>query len=260
MATLHVRNVPDALYELLREQAARNGRSIGSEAIVLLEGELSRAGRAPSLSLGVPRRRGTTPLDRFGASARRVIVGAQAAAHALARPTIGTEHMLLALLDEPPIEIAVFVLAGAGIDAGVVRAAIGASSAPGVAPEPREAIPFTPGAKRALELALRESIGTRCHEIDLGHLLIGIASEGEGLAVEILRAAGLDAGVIRRALLGPISPVPFTIEVKPGFRVVELTGDAAEWERRLNSLASSGHELVEMVGGRAIFRIASTPR
>ncbi|HUY71027.1 MAG TPA: Clp protease N-terminal domain-containing protein, partial [Gaiellaceae bacterium] len=182
---------------------------------------------------------------------------AQAAAQALASPTIGTEHMLLGLLDQPPIEVAVFVLAGAGIDAGLVRAAIGASSAPAVAPEPQPAIPFSPDAKRALELALRESIGMRCLGIDPGHLLIGIASEGEGLGAEILRTAGLDAVAIRRMLLGPTDPLPFTIEVNPGFRVVELTGDAAEWERRLNSLASRGHELVEIVGGRAIFRIAS---
>ena len=255
MATLHVRNVPDALYELLRGQAAANGRSIGSETIVLLEGELSADGRIPWLSLGVPRRRGSTPLDCFGAAARRVIVGAQAAAHALASPTIGTEHLLLALLDEPQIDV--FVLIGAGIDAGLVHAAIGVSSAPGLVPEPPEALSFTSGAKRALELALRESIGMRCLEIDLGHLLVGIASEGEGLGAEILRAAGLDADAIRRKQRRPINPTPSTIEVKPGFRVVELSGDVAEWERRLNSLAAHGHELVEIVGGRAIFRLAA---
>ncbi len=168
MATLHVRNVPDGLYELLREQAAANGRSIGSEAIVLLEGVLPADGRIRSLSLGVPRRRGTTPLDRVGAAARRVIIGAQAAAQELASPAIGTEHLLLALLDEPPIEVAVFVLAAAGIDARLVRAAIGASSAPAAASEPLQAIPFSPGAKRALELALRESIGMRCLGIEPG--------------------------------------------------------------------------------------------
>jgi hypothetical protein len=81
-------------------------------------------------------------------------------------------------------------------------------------------------------------------------LLLGIAREDEGFGARILFEAGLDVATLRRGLA-----VPPPAEPPAGFRVVELAGSADDWEQQLNSLAARGYELVEIVAGRAIFRV-----
>src|SRR5581483_5703623 len=103
MATLHVRNVPDELYELLRERAAANGRSIGAETCQLLfERLVAAAGRPRAFPLPGLRRRPVGepgPFTRFTTEARQAIVVAQQEARALHHGHVGTDHLLLALLD-----------------------------------------------------------------------------------------------------------------------------------------------------------------
>jgi hypothetical protein len=256
MATLHVRNVPDGLYERLRECAAANGRSIGAEVVVLIEREVApgEGRRSRIVHRSVPRRRAKKPFQHFGTRARQVVVAARTEAMELGAAGIGTEHLLLALL-QPPRTVATPILERAGLDhAGVRRLVEAASSA--AEPQPAEGLPFTPETKKALELALRESIDLHCVEIAPEHLLLGIARAGEGQGARILVEAGLDP----RALTGELRAVDPPLLVSPdrpagyGFKVVELTGEADDWERRLNSLAAAGYELVEIVDRRAIFR------
>src|SRR5579864_730290 len=146
MATLHVRNIPDDLYELLRERAAENDRSIGAETVQLLQEHLMATTTARTLRRLRRRQGGQGPfLYRFAPAARAAIRTAQEEARGLGHDHIGTEHLLLGVLAEEPGLVDV-----SPVD---VRAQL----EPGTA-QPTGHIPFTPDAKKALELALRAAL------------------------------------------------------------------------------------------------------
>ena len=236
MATLHVRNVPDELYELLRERAAANDRSIGAETCQLLQQALalSYAGQ-PARRLPFPSRRrpGAGPtLTRFTPEAREAVVVAREEARALGHGHVGTEHLLLGVLAQG--------VEGVGFTADAVRAQL----------EPGDEHPtgrpaFHPEAKRALELALRASVKEGDSVITPEHMLRGIAGT-ESRGADLLRSATRDVNV-------PPQPRPLGFP-DTSFLVVPLEGEAADWESRLNNAAALGYELVEIVDRRAIFR------
>ena len=200
MATLHVRNVPDVLYEALRENASLNGRSIGAELVTVLERDLRvpepalDLGRARTIPYGrVARRRGNTPLlSRFNARGRQVVAVAQEEAVSLDASALEPEHILLALMREPAT-LASLILGHAGLTYEDVRATVETSVRSG-SPGTGDPMRFSPGAKKALELALRESINLRALEIGPEHLMLGVARAAEGVTAQILGTADLDAG------------------------------------------------------------------
>src|SRR5689334_993401 len=99
MPTLHVRNVPEPLYDALRDAAARNSRSIGAETISLLTTVLFGRRRRFPLPGSGPRTRGT--LAAFAPEARDAIADAERVARELGHEHVGTEHLLLALSARP---------------------------------------------------------------------------------------------------------------------------------------------------------------
>jgi len=179
-------------------------------------------------------------------AARQLIVDAEEEAARTGSAGVGTEHLLLGVLRDPETFTA-RLLEAWGLD----YPAVAPPDAPGA--DTKAARPFTPGAKKALELALRESMQARNPLIGPEHVVVGIAVEG-GAGGAILASAGLDADTLRRRLCRPEALPTFALSSGPGFRVVELEGDALEWERRLNDLAERGYVLVEIVGQRAVFR------
>jgi hypothetical protein len=224
MATLHVRNVPDALYERLRRQAEHNGRSIGAETVQLLEERLGGAARR-----GLLRRRGPAPYERFGADARAVVASAGEEARALGHAYVGTEHLLLGVLAHRPVP---------GLTLEQARSEIGRGDG-----APEGELPFTARAKKALDLAVREAQPAL---IEPEHVVLGILREGEGAGAQLLHAAR------PAALHDALAATP-----DPGsFQVVELEGGAADWEARLNGAAADGYELVSIVERRAVLRRA----
>ena len=101
MATLHVRNVPDHLYELLRERAEGNGRSIGAEATILVAAHLTGRNLA-NPRLGRRRRSGRAGLfARFTDQARASVVAAADEARALGHAQVHTEHLVLGVPSYP---------------------------------------------------------------------------------------------------------------------------------------------------------------
>src|SRR5581483_11426897 len=150
MATLHVRNVPDSLYEALRRHAEASGRSIGAQAIELLEQALAAQLAQRPRWLGRRRRSGGR-FRRFTERGRRVVVAAQEEARALGHDHVGTGHLLLGLLavGEGPGFVALETL---GLSAERARAEV-AERTPASEGEPPGRIPFGPDAKKALELA-----------------------------------------------------------------------------------------------------------
>ena len=143
--------------------------------------------------------------ERFTERARQVVVLAQDEARALSHNYIGTEHLLLGLLREDE-GLAARVLESLDITIEEVRGQV--ARIVGMGDEARTGeMPFTPRAKKVLELALREALGLGHNYIGTVHLLLGLVRENGGVAARILLDFGADAETIRneviRVLSGP---------------------------------------------------------
>jgi ATP-dependent Clp protease ATP-binding subunit ClpA len=171
--------------------------------------------------------------ERFTTRAKDTIAQAQEAARSLGHNYIGTEHLLLGLLHDPdsmagkyladcdvtfdgvrrrvgelvgPVALSqqdADALSAIGIDLDAVREAVEATFGPGALdPAPPKGcahIPFTPRAKKVLELGLREAIRLQHNYIGTEHILLGLIREGEGVGARILAEQGVHAdGMLRR--------------------------------------------------------------
>jgi ATP-dependent Clp protease ATP-binding subunit ClpA len=137
--------------------------------------------------------------ERFTERARQVIVLAQDEARALRHNYIGTEHLLLGLLREEE-GAAARALEGLDISLEEVRAQVARIIGEGDEVT-TGMIPFTPRAKKVLELALREALSLGNNYIGTEHILLGLTREGEGVAMRILMGFDADAGKIREAVV-----------------------------------------------------------
>jgi predicted enzyme related to lactoylglutathione lyase len=148
--------------------------------------------------------------ERFTDEARRTVVLAQEEARRLDHDYIGTEHILLGLLRAPD-GVAARVLGGLDITADAVRGEVERIIGRGSTP-PSGHIPFTPRAKKILELALREALRRADDFIGAEHLLIALLREGEGVAARVLVTLGADLERVLDAV-GAIPPPPHRLTV-----------------------------------------------
>jgi ATP-dependent Clp protease ATP-binding subunit ClpA len=181
--------------------------------------------------------------ERFTDRARNAVVGAQASAQRLGHGYVGTEHLLLGLLQGDGIAAQVLgglgitaaaveravldevgrgplgegdaeALGAIGIDLEEVRRRVEASFGPGAlqwrpgrgcgrsrVPPFAGRTPFTPRAKKVLELSLREAVALKHRHIGTEHLLLGLVREGEGLAMLVLTRIGAGPQAIRARVL-----------------------------------------------------------
>jgi len=137
--------------------------------------------------------------ERFTDRARRVVVLAQEEARMLDHNYIGTEHMLLGLIHEGE-GVAAKALRALDVDLDTLRREVEALVGRGQQPQ-RGHIPFTPQAKKALELALRESVQLGHDYIGTEHLLLGLVREGEGPAAQVLEQRGIELNTVRQEVL-----------------------------------------------------------
>jgi len=135
--------------------------------------------------------------ERFTDRARRVVVLAQEEARLLDHNYIGTEHVLLGLLQDE--DLGGHLLAGRGLIHDETQARVRAAGTGGKQ-SPSGHIPFTPRAKKALEMSLREALRLGDNFIGSEHLLLGLLREGQGLAAEILHEQGVQLDDVRRAV------------------------------------------------------------
>ena len=142
--------------------------------------------------------------ERFTDRARRVVVLAQEEARILGHNYIGTEHLLLGLISEGE-GVAAKVLERLGISADAVRAKVESIIGDAGKESPRGHIPFTPRAKKVLELSLREALQLGHNYIGTEHILLGLIREGQGLAAEVLVNLGADLSVVREAVIQALS-------------------------------------------------------
>jgi hypothetical protein len=137
--------------------------------------------------------------ERFTDRARRVVVLAQEEARMLDHDYIGTEHLLLGLIREGE-GVAAKALRALDVDLDTLRREVEALVGRGQQPT-KGHIPFTPPAKKALELALRESVHLGHDYIGTEHLLLGLVREGEGPAAQVLQQRGIELPAVRQEVI-----------------------------------------------------------
>ncbi|EEH64602.1 ATPase family associated with various cellular activities (AAA) [Gleimia coleocanis DSM 15436] len=137
--------------------------------------------------------------ERFTDRARRVVVLAQNEARSLNHNYIGTEHLLLGLIQEGE-GVAAKALEMANVDGEQVRESIIEMIGEGKN-APTGHIPFTPRAKKVLELSLREALQLGHNYIGTEHILLGLIREGEGVASKVLVKLGADLAELRQSVI-----------------------------------------------------------
>ena len=147
--------------------------------------------------------RGQPMFERFTDRARRVVVLAQEEARMLNHNYIGTEHILLGLIHEGE-GVAAKGLESLGISLEAVRAQVEEIIGQGQQ-APSGHIPFTPRAKKVLELSLREALQLGHNYIGTEHILLGLIREGEGVAAQVLVKLGADLNRVRQQVIQLLS-------------------------------------------------------
>jgi len=217
--------------------------------------------------------------ERFTERARQVVVLAQDEARALRHNSIGTEHILLALLREEE-GLAARVLESFGMTIDEVRARVARIVGQGDEVTTGQ-IPFTPRAKKSLDLALREALSIGHNYIGTEHILLGLARLDDGVAQRILEGFDLDAEKIRTEVIRLLSsagrPARPSPPISEPLRLVDL-GDvslalneakerlieeqrfdaAADLRERQRQLQRLVHE-IEIDLGRFGLAVARTP-
>jgi ATP-dependent Clp protease ATP-binding subunit ClpA len=209
--------------------------------------------------------------ERFTERARQVVVLAQDEARTLRHNYIGTEHLLLGVLREEE-GLGARVLESLQVTLEDVRGGVEEIVGLGEEVTPGQ-IPFTPRAKKVLELALREALSLGHNYIGTEHILLGLVREGKGVAATILADLGLDAERVRDeviATLGPhaigepiADPGRWRFRARRGFTTT-MTAVHPLWEYRvethpleqawLNELGAEGWELVDIESGTLVFK------
>jgi ATP-dependent Clp protease ATP-binding subunit ClpC len=138
--------------------------------------------------------------ERFTDRARRVIVDAQNEARSLGHNYIGPEHILLGLINEGD-GVGAKALEAMQISTDTVRGRIEEITGRGQAPPTTGHIPFTPRAKKVLELSLREALQLGHNYIGTEHILLGLIHEGDGVAAQVLVGLGVELDRTRQLVI-----------------------------------------------------------
>ena len=173
--------------------------------------------------------------ERFTERARHVVVFAQSEARDLRHDFIGAEHLLLGLLREEE-GLAARALGSLGVSAEDVRTRVEELVGRGQHATSGQ-IPFTPRAKKVLELSLREALRLRHDYIGTEHILLGLVREKDGVAAQILLELDVEFGRVRDEVVEQLTTGP-----RPVPHLRRRRSGPVAWEHRVDRLAS-GEEL-----------------
>ncbi len=205
----------------------------------ICQAALERAVRDVSSARGTdrppPEQGGTAAglYSRFTPRARSALALAQRSARDTGQRHVGTEHLLLGVLDEGA-NVGLTVLTSLDVEPADVRVELVASMAPPSNAPPGDT-PFAPLAKRALEASVREALGCGHNYVGCEHLLLGLLATEDGIASQVLRRMGLELRTTRRAVTTAVAGVAHGKEAtrppagRPG-------GDLDEVLRRLDAV------------------------
>lgn len=170
---------------------------------------------------------------RFTTRARKAITLAESAARDVPHNYVGTEHALLGIIDEGS-NLAITVLASLDIELDDLRAELIASMAP-PAGRVEGHLPFTPLAKRALDLTTKEALSLGHNYVGCEHLLLGLLATEQGLASKVLRRMGLELRTTRRAVVTALLGLVHAQQDPPAPRAV-ATDALDQILRRLDAI------------------------
>jgi ATP-dependent Clp protease ATP-binding subunit ClpA len=173
--------------------------------------------------------------ERFTEGARRVVALARAEARTLKHDFVGSEHMLLGLLREQE-GIAARVLGSLDITVERIQATVVRSAGLGHAVAAGQ-LQFTPGARQALELALREALRLGDNYIGTEHILLGLALDREGVAAGILLDFDADSETLRSKVIGILSGT--------GYRPPSAAGSAGELSGMLERFSEHARDVID---------------
>jgi hypothetical protein len=200
--------------------------------------------------------------ERFTDRARRVVVTAQEEARRLNHNYIGTEHLLLGLVSEGE-GVAARALDVLGVPLPVLRARVEDIIGRGN-PQSAGHIPFTPGAKKVLELSLREAMQLKHDYIGTEHILLGLIREGQGVGAQVLAEWGASLDHVRGTVLSLLKGATAKTETTSRADVWPAIGDLGTASSEASpaqvplpttrcSLCGRPEELVtRMIGARGI--------
>jgi ATP-dependent Clp protease ATP-binding subunit ClpC len=175
--------------------------------------------------------------NRFTERARKVILLAKEEAKRFNHDYIGTEHILLGLVKEGE-GVAAAVLTSLGLDSESIRMEVEKLVQPGPSKILANDIPFTPRAKKVIELAMDEARSLGHNYIGTEHLLLGLIREGDGVASQVLLNVGLDLKSVRDEVLNLLG------SSVPGYTIAD--GAKKKKKSKTPALDSFGRDLTEM--------------
>jgi ATP-dependent Clp protease ATP-binding subunit ClpA len=183
--------------------------------------------------------------ERFSDRARRTVVAAQEEARRLRFTFIGPEHLLLALLGSEGLATQALESLGVSLDEarGKVEQSIGAGTA---ASGPTGHIPFKPGAKKVLELSLREALGLGHNYIGTEHLLLGLIRQGADDPHAAVRLLGVEEAQVRTRIQELLSSVP--VRATTGRSPALDDANRRARELAAGGTVTTGHLLAAMLG------------
>jgi ATP-dependent Clp protease ATP-binding subunit ClpA len=188
--------------------------------------------------------------ERFTDPARRVLALAQEEARSRDCHRVGTEHLLLGLIQERE-GIALAALSSLGISPEMVRRQVEEITGQRQGQEPSGGhTQYTMRAKKALDLSLREALQLGHHHIGTEHILLSLIREGEGPAAQALLELGADLSLVRQQVLlllsavggeeepqaGPVAPRPSPVGGGEGRLLAELLGRIEDLDSRLSAV------------------------
>jgi hypothetical protein len=182
---------------------------------------------------------------RFTDRARRVVVFAQDEARGLNHNWIGTEHLLLAVLREGQ-GVGAKALEAMQISLEATRQQVESIIGRGQNPVGEAHIPFTPRAKKVLELSLHESLQLGHDYIGTEHIVLGLIREGDGVAAQVLVKLGADLNRVRQQIIQLLTgyqgqpTATATIGDELGDRLAAMAARLAAIERKLGDAGASG--------------------
>ena len=144
-------------------------------------------------------------LERFTDRARNAVRLAQEEARRLGHASVGTEHLLLGLLAEPQ-GVGARALVALGLSLDGLRTQVERDAGGGVG-APAGHVPYTPRAKKVLELSLREALQLGHNYIGTEHILLGLVREGEGVAAQVLFDQGVELAAVRQEVVRQLALV-----------------------------------------------------
>ncbi|MBH52946.1 MAG: NDP-hexose 4-ketoreductase [Opitutaceae bacterium] len=185
------------------------------------------------------------PMNNFTPRAQQVLALARKEADRFHHNYVGTEHLLLGLINLGQ-GVAVNVLQKMGLDLVTVRSAVEKQVGMGQEAKPSGNIPFTPRVKKVLALASKEAKNLNHSYVGTEHILLGLLREGEGVAAQVLKSLDVDIERTRNEILSELDPNYAGGDLEEPVATPRVQGSEDKKEAKTPALKAFGRDLTEL--------------